>query len=241
MESKNPVPAPPEKLFPSLVCNILFPVLLLTQGKRLIADPAWVLVIALAFPVGYFIFDLRRRRKVNFISIIGFISVLLTGGVGLMQLPRFWFIVKEAAIPGLIGLAVLISQRTRWPLLKVLLYNPQIFDVPAIQAALDARGTGRRMERLLTVCNVLLSLSFFFSAALNYVVARHFIRTEPAIDPVQFNAEVGAMTGWSYVIIALPSMAMMIGLLYYLFHGIRQLTGLDIEHLMAVEHRTPNS
>jgi hypothetical protein len=226
-----------EKLLPSLLCNILIPVLLLTQGDRLLARPAIVLVLALVFPAGYFVWDLRRRRKANFISILGFVSVLLTGGVGLLQLPRVWYIVKETAIPALIGIAVLVSLRTRYPLVRTLLFSPHMFDVERIQGELARRGTGAAMERLLARCTLLLAGSFFLSALLNALLASWFIRTEPSEDFARFNAEVGAMTGWSYLIIALPSMAILAAILWHLFHRIRDLTGLAMDDLLAAQHR----
>ncbi len=233
MGSENPAPAKRENGFQSLAFNILLPVVILTQGDRLISSPAAVLVLALVFPVGYFFWDYQRRRKVNFISILGFVSVLLTGGVGLMQLPRFWFIVKETAIPALIGLAVLASLLTRYPLIRALVFSKEVFDVDRIHEALEERGRTQAMERLLRNTTLLLALSFFISAALNFILASHFVKTEPSVDPVQFNAEVGAMTGWSYLIIALPSMAFMIGILFLVARGIHKHAGLGFEEALA--------
>ena len=80
--------------------NILLPVIILSKGGRFVESPAVVMIVALSFPVCYFFYDLKRRKKkYNFFSIIGFVSVLLTGGVGLLALPRFWFIVKGSGDP----------------------------------------------------------------------------------------------------------------------------------------------
>jgi hypothetical protein len=56
--------------------------------------------------------------------VLGLVSILLTGGIGLLQLDTRWLAVKEAAIPGLIGLAVLMSTRTRYPLVKTAAVQP---------------------------------------------------------------------------------------------------------------------
>lgn len=240
MESENPTQRPQqENLFYSIFFNILAPVLLLTQGARFIADPAMVLVIALGFPIVYFVYDYRRRGKKNVISVIGFVSVLLTGGVGLLELPRIWFIIKETAIPALIGIAILISLKTPYPLVRTILFSPQVFDVERIQNALRESGNESRMERVLTQSTWMLAGSFFFSALLNFIVASHFIQTEPSVDPAQFNAEVGAMTGWSFLIIALPSTVIMMAVLFYLIRRIHQLTGLKVDDLVAAAHRQP--
>ena len=238
MESEKPTQKPQEEsLLKNLSFNLIIPVLLLTKGSKFIDSPVTVLLLALAFPTIYFILDYRARGKANFISILGFISILLTGGVGLLELPRFWFIVKETAIPAIIGLVVLGSMYTKYPLIRTLLYNPKMFDVEKIQNHLHERKTENAFEALLRKSTWLLVFSFALSAVLNFLVASHFIQTEPAVDPVQFNAEVGAMTGWSYLIIALPSTAIMIAIFFYITRGIKSLTGLTLEACMAEEHR----
>ena len=94
----------------SLLFNIAIPALILyklSTPERL--GPVWGLLAGLAFPLGYGLYDFARRRRTNFISILGFVSILLTGGFGLMELDGIWFAVKEASIPALIGLAVIGS------------------------------------------------------------------------------------------------------------------------------------
>ena len=241
MGSENQDMPKRENGFHSLLFNILIPVIILTQGDRLIANAASVLVIALVFPVGYFIWDYQRRRKVNFISILGFVSVLLTGGVGVLQLPRFWFIVKETAIPAIIGLAVIGSLFTRYPLIRLLVYSKELFDVNRIQGALRVRDSEAAMEELLRRSTLLLSLSFFISAGLNFFLASKFVKTEPSIDPAQFNAEVGAMTGWSYVVIALPSTLFIFGILYLVVRGIHKHAGLDLQEALSPHLREETS
>jgi O-antigen/teichoic acid export membrane protein len=239
-ESEKPAAAAPakqESLLWNLALNIVIPVIVLRQGDKFIASSAAVLVLALAFPVAYFLYDLKTRGKKNFISILGFVSILLTGGIGLLELPRNWVIVKEAAIPALIGLAVLISLYTPYPLVKTLLYSPQIFDVERIQNALRERATEKRFQGMLTHATVLLAISFFFSAVLNYFVAAYFIQTEPSVDRAQFNREIGQMTAWSWLIIAVPSLLITIGALFYLVRGIRLCTGLKLEEAIAESHR----
>ncbi|WP_313901637.1 VC0807 family protein, partial [Leclercia adecarboxylata] len=105
--------------------SILIPSLILMKlsgEHRLGADGA--LLLALAFPLGWGLWELAKYRKFNWIALLGLISVVLTGGIGLLQLDTQWLAVKEAAVPGLIGIAVLASTRTRYPLIRTLLYNP---------------------------------------------------------------------------------------------------------------------
>src|SRR5690606_9653189 len=107
--------------------NLILPTLILFKAERWFGiSPTAVFAIALAFPIAYFCYDLARRRKVNAISILGFVSVLLSGGVSLLELPSAWIAIKEAAIPLLIGIIVIASIPLRKPLVGMLLLNETI-------------------------------------------------------------------------------------------------------------------
>jgi predicted nucleic acid-binding protein len=157
---------------------------------------------------------------VNFISALGFFSVLVTGTFALMKLDLHWFAIKEAAVPGVIGLVVLASMGTRWPLVREMLYNPTVIDVPKIDAALAARDARAAFEKLLRDASYLLAASFALSAVLNYVLARIVLKSPAGSEA--FNAELARMNLLSWPVIALPSTALSI-------HG---LTGLELEQLM---------
>ena len=220
----------PENLLFNLVCNVVLPTVILAglSGERWLG-PKWGLVIALGFPVGYGLHDFSVRRRWNFISIIGFASVLISGGFGLLKVGGFWFAVKDAAIPGVIGLAVLASMRAKAPLVNELLYNPQVIDVERVEAKLTARGTQDAFTGLLRRSTGLLSLSFFVSAVLNFLLARHLIRSQPGT--AAFNGELAKMHLLSWPVIVLPSMAMMMLVLWRLLHGIKALTGLELDDI----------
>jgi hypothetical protein len=227
------VPAPrpkPENLLVNLLCNVAVPTAILTwmSGDRWLG-PRWGLLVALAFPTGYGLHDFLARRRWNFISIIGFTSVLISGGFGLMKVGGLWFAVKDAAIPTVIGLAVLASVRAKTPLVNELLYNPQVIEVEKVDAALAARGRQPEFAGLLRRATGLLSLAFFLSAALNYALARHLLRSPPGT--AAFNGELAKMHLLSWPVIVLPSMAMMLFVLWRLLGGIRTLTGLALDDI----------
>jgi hypothetical protein len=188
------------------------------------------LLVALAFPLGWGVIDLVRRKRFGLVPVLGVVSTLLTGGIGLLALDAQWLAVKEAAVPGLIGVAVLGSSRTRWPLIRMLVYNPQVLDVEKVDAHLQARGNVQAFEERLRSGTLLLAGTFFFSSAMNYVLAR-WVVTSPA-GTEAFNAELGRLTLLSYPVIALPSMAMTIAIVVYLAHGARKLTGLTITEML---------
>ncbi|MDG4870470.1 MFS transporter, partial [Guyparkeria sp. 1SP6A2] len=68
--------------------------------------PTWALFVALAFPLIFGIVSFIQERKINFYSALGLISVLLTGGIGLLQLDPAYIAIKEAAIPGIIFIGI---------------------------------------------------------------------------------------------------------------------------------------
>lgn len=236
-----PPPAKRENLLVNLLFNIAIPSLILAKAstpERL--GPVWGLVIALAFPLGYGIWDFVQRREANFISIIGFASVLLTGGLGLMQVDRFWFAVKEAAVPSIIGLAVWASMFTRRPLVRQFLFNDQAFDTTKIEGALNERGNLETFNTLLKSSTYLLVVSFALSAVLNFVLARWLLQS-PTGTP-EFNAELGKMNALSWPVIVVPTMIITVFALWRLISGIKRLSGLEFEEMVhgtADEEKEP--
>ncbi|MDK8462466.1 VC0807 family protein [Marinobacter sp. SS13-12] len=215
-----------------LLVSIIIPsvILMKLSGDEYLGS-VMALVIGLAFPLGWGLFELVRYRKYNFIAVLGVISVGLTGGIGLMELDAGWLAIKEAAVPAVIGIAVLVSTRTKYPLVKTLLYNPTVLDVEKIQAVLKERGSEAEFEARLLKASYFFSLTFLFSSIMNFVLAK-WIVTSPS-GTQAFNEELGRMTLVSYPMIAIPSMIMMIAIFYYLWRSIRRLTGYTLEEVMA--------
>lgn len=228
-----------ENTFLNLGFNLLLPILLLNKGKQWFGgylEPYFenvavgVLLIAITFPVVYFIYDYFKRSKYNVFSILGLISVLLTGGIGILEIPTEWFAVKEAAIPLFLGLAVLISLKTPYPLIRTLLYNPEIIDVDKVHAALVVHKSEPAFEQLLLRSTWLLAGSFLLSGLLNFFLARWIVVSPSGTDA--FNSEVSKMMAWSWPIIAIPSMAIMMYALMQLLSGIKRMTGLELEDVL---------
>lgn len=226
----HPTPTRPKPLF-ELLITIIVPAVILMQlssEHRLGVLPA--LLLALAFPLGWGLYDGIRRRKLNGFAVLGLVSTLLTGGIGVLELDARWLAVKEAAVPGLIGVAVLVSGWTRNPLVRMLVYNPAVVDVDRVHQALVAQGKVNAFESRLRLANTLLAGTFFFSSVMNFLLAT-WIVTSPA-GTEAFNAELGRLTLLSYPVIALPSMVMMMGILFLLARVARGMTGLTLAQLL---------
>jgi intracellular septation protein A len=188
------------------------------------------LLLALAFPLFWGGWTLWRERKVNMLAVLGLCSILLTGGIGVLQLDPQWLAVKEAAIPGLIGLAVVVSAFTGKPLVRALLLSPALMNVERIQENLEQRGNTLTFETRLKSATWMLGGSFLFSSVMNYFLAS-WVVTSPA-GTQAFNEELGRMNMLSYPVIALPSMLLMLALFYYLARSLNQLAGLKLSEAL---------
>jgi hypothetical protein len=232
-------PLEKENMLLNIGFNILLPIMVLNKGKKLFGaylEPYFenvavgILIIAILFPVSYFIYDYFKRSKYNVFSILGLISVLMTGGIGILEIPTEWFAVKEAAIPLLLGIAVVVSLNTPWPLIRTLLYNPEILDVDKVHDALVVHNSESAFEKLLTKCTWLLAFSFLLSSILNFGLARWIVVSPSGTDA--FNSEVSKMMAWSWPVIVIPSMAIMMVTLWMLLGGIKKMTGLELEDIL---------
>jgi len=228
--SKNKPEHKPRPMIDLLVSIILPSVILMKLSGENDLGASGALIVALSFPLIWGAFELIKYKKFNFIALLGLISVLLTGGIGLLELDTKWIAIKEAAIPAIIGIGVLISTYTPYPLIKTLLYNPKIMDVDKIKQKLSATENGEAVfESRLLKATYLLAGTFAFSAVMNYLLAK-WIVTSPT-GTAEFNEQLGQMTLYSYPVIAIPSMLMTMAIFYYLWRTIKGMTGLTLEEI----------
>ncbi|KAF0098509.1 MAG: hypothetical protein FD187_2598 [bacterium] len=210
-----------------IAVTLLIPSLILMQlSKPEYLGAAGALMVALAFPIGWGLHELAKSHRFSLFAGLGVVSLLLTGGIGLLELDTRWLAVKEAAVPGVLGLIVAGSALSRYPLVRVLLYTPMLLDTARIDAALAERGNQPAFEARLRAATWMLAGSFAFSAVMNYVLAT-WIVTSPT-GTAAFNEELGRLTLLSYPMIAVPAMLIMLAVLYYLAGGVKRLTGLTL-------------
>ncbi|MEM7011792.1 MAG: VC0807 family protein, partial [Verrucomicrobiota bacterium] len=125
--TSSPKPEVKENIFGSLIFNIALPVFVLmrlskdptAEGAPFYAlGPTWALIIGVSIPLAYGIYDFNRRRKVPFMSLLGFFVVLIKGLFGLFKLAPIWFACSEAALPLMFGIAILLNSRARPPMVQ---------------------------------------------------------------------------------------------------------------------------
>jgi hypothetical protein len=219
-----------ENLWVNLIFNAVIPALILaytSSEQRL--GPVWSLVVALVFPLVYGLYDLIARRKWNLFSILGFVGTLLTGGLGLMKMSGFWFAVKEAAIPVLIGVAIPLTMRTRQPLVRTLLYNDQVLDTERIHTALVARQKEPEFNQLLGWASWMLAGAMLVSAIANFILAIWLLPEQSGTE--EFNRQLAKLQFWSWPGTMIPTSAMIFFTLFRLLKGVEDLTGLKGDDL----------
>ncbi|SEI12482.1 hypothetical protein SAMN05660691_03963 [Rheinheimera pacifica] len=212
----------------NLLINVVIPAVILSRlsGEDALG-PVWAVVVALAFPLLFGVWELKQSGKVNFFSVLGIVSVLLTGGISLLQLDPSYIAIKEALIPGLIGIIVLISQYTPYPFVKKLLINPELLDTEKLHQALAAQNNSAEFDRRMARAGYIVAASFFMSSVLNYVLAKAIVVSQPGTTA--YAEELGRMTWLSYPVIVVPSMIMLLGSIWYIFRQIGKLTGQSLE------------
>ncbi len=228
------VAAKSENVFLSLLINIIVPTIILMKfsGDNYLGAVNGLLV-ALSFPLFYGLWDFMRRKTFNWISLLGLISILLTGGIGLLQLDPQWLAIKEASIPLIIGIAVLISVYTRYPMVRLMIYNDKVINITKVDAALEVHQNRATFNKRLKQASYMLAGSFFLSASLNYGLARWIVVSPPGTTA--FNEELGKMTALSYPVIVLPSMLVLMLTIWFIVHSIKKLTHLELEEIFHTQ------
>ncbi|MFT4176866.1 MAG: VC0807 family protein [Luteolibacter sp.] len=242
----------------NILINVLIPVVILSYLSK---DPAlqeqlgktarfWhigplkAMILALILPLGYGIWHFIQTRKGNFFSALGLVSVLLTGGLtlylwnkdGSVKPNAAWFFaIKEAMIPLILGIAVLTSHRTPTPLIRTFLYNDSFFDIPKIETRIDSLSAQPAYADLLRNATLMFASSFFLSSLMNLAVVHWFFRGFNATAPDAlevYNQLVGKITGYSFLVIGVPIMLFLFLTLRKLVKGLQSLTGYTEDELM---------
>lgn len=223
--------------FSHILFNILIPVIILNKGHKYGMDAKMAVVVALSFPLFFSIKSLVKEKKVDFVSLLGLLNVLISGVLTLLTLGGIWFAVKEAAFPLLIGAFVFASSFTKSPFFQTLFLNPTTFHTDKVEERLDSEVKRKDFDVLMRHLTKLLSISFLLSAALNFFLAIYIFT--PLADTLSepqkqeaLNEQLSQMTLYSMVVILVPSMIFLASLIFYAFKKIHGITGLTTDELL---------
>jgi len=227
----KPANEQPHPLTDLLLTVILPSVVLESMSKPERLGPAWALVAALIMPIGFGIYCFVKKRGLNFFSILGFVAVVVTGGLGLLNLSAGWFAAKEAAFPVFLGLAFPLSFYWKKPLVNELLLNPQVINHPVLNAALDTGEKQSAFLALLKRASWALAGTMFLSAIANAWMILVFLegKTPGSEDYIK---AIGRQNWVGFLVIGVPMMAALMTLLFWMLRRIQLLTGLERADLM---------
>lgn len=220
-----------------ILFNIIIPVIILNKGHKWGLNPKLAVLIALSFPLFFSLKSWIQSQKINFVSLLGLLNVLVSGTLSLLALGGIWFSLKEAAFPLLIGAFVLGSAWTSKPFFQTLFMNPSTFDVAKVDASLSTEEKKLSFHQLMKKATFFLSISFLMSAILNFILAqRIFVPFAENLTDLQkqelLNEQLSQMTLYSLGVILVPSMIFLGSLLFYTFKKINQITGLTSDDLL---------
>jgi len=232
----------------NIIINVIAPVLILSQMSKeheslWHVGPEKAMYFALALPLGYGIWHFIKNKKLNIFSVVGVISVLLTGIItiliwndpSLRPQAALLFGIKEAAQPLLLGSLFLLTHKAKTPLFNAFIYNDGIFDVKKIEKEVKAQEAGKEYNSLLWNSTLLFFGSFILSAILNMLVAYHFLGDlNPESDnwSVEYNSGVAAIMGWGFLVIGAPLLVIGGFIFFYLIKGLKKLTHFELEGLL---------
>ncbi len=213
----------------SLLINVVAPtVIMIRFADEDQLGPVNALLLALAFPLVYGVYSMVKDRKIGWLPIVGLVSILISGGVGLLELPAEWIAVKEAMIPALLATAIIVSAWIGKPLAR--LFLDRMLDKERVHAALHERGTFEEYERRTSVATWLLAGAFFLSAVLNFILARIVVTADGGTQ--EFTEQMGRMTALSFPVITIPVLIVLIVTIVYIMTTVSKLTGLEAEHVL---------
>ena len=235
--SDDKIQAPEQKkaqtshLFLELIICVIIPTVVL---KYLSSDdnlgPVYALIFGLSFPLLFGVYQFIKEKKFGFIPALGFISILLTSGIGLLELDPKYIAIKEMSIPLLIAIGTIVSLKTKYPLVKTFIYNDKILQVEKVSQALEEGHNQAAFEQVLQKATYILASSFLLSAFLNYALAKYIVKSPSGT--AAFNDELGTMNLLSYPVITIPCVIVMVYAMMYLFKHIKRLTGLEFEDII---------
>ncbi len=213
----------------SVLVNIAIPVVILltlSAPDRLGALPA--LLLAIGIPAVWGIVELLRTRRIEPAALLGVISVILTGVIGVFELSTRLLAVKEAAIP--IGFAILLvmSNSTRFPVVTMLADAVQRRE--RVRMEVERKGEQAAYRRHLQRSGNVWAAIMLLSGVLKFILATLVVTSKAGTEA--FNHELAR-----YELVQLPttftlSGVLILSLIWYIASGTSRITGLETADIL---------
>lgn len=197
--------------------------------------PRGALIAALLPPLVWVGVTWRREGRASPLSVLIAFSVLLSGGIGLLELDTRWFALKEAAVALLLGALTLASAWTPWAVVPAVL--SRLLDLERTHAALAKTGGATAFDRVARLATVAMGAISMASAALNFALARALVRS-PTGTPA-FAEELGWYNLLVLPVVTLPVVFGM-GLVFrWALPALEAATGVGLDELLKTSRPPP--
>lgn len=211
------------------IVSFVIPVVILTRfSSESSLGPTKGMILALAFPVVFEIYNVRKRRKLSMFSLLAIGGILVTGAISLLGLSEEWLSIRRAVPYLAASIAILVSIRIKHPIVNALL--PQVLDMDKITSHARKKHTLDELKQSIDRASYILSAVLFIIAVASYVLTRVVIVSETGTTG--FNQEYAHLRVLSLPIITLPLIVGFAGVMLYLTNSIEKLIGLDIESVV---------
>lgn len=203
--------------------NIFLPIailLTLSDPDRLGALPA--LLLAVGIPAAYGIWELLRSRTVNASSILGIVSVFMTGVIAVFELDTDLFAIKEAAIPVGFAAVLLVTNRMRFPVVKLLFDMVQRRDV--VEKAVRDQGEEAAYRAHIERSGTIWAGIMLLSGVLKFILSSVIMTADAGTKA--FNTQLA-----TYELVQIPTtmlltMVLILSLIFFIAKGTGMIIGL---------------
>ena len=218
-----------------VLVNIAIPVVVLLKlsaPNRLGAVPA--LLVAIGIPAIWGAVGLLRTRKLETSAILGIVSVLATGVIGVFELNTRLFAIKEAAIP--IGFAVLlvVSNSTTFPVVTLLADMVQRRE--RVHTEVERLGMEHRYRKHLEASGLIWAAIMGLSGVLKFALARWLVQSPAGSEA--FNHELARYELWQLPTTFTLSGVLILSLIWYIASGTAAITNMTPEEVLRGGNRT---
>lgn len=225
----------PRQSFVQLTISFIIPtIILLTLSDPSKLGPLWAMMLALAFPVVFELYQVSRKRKPSYMSIAAIVGILLVGLISILGLSEDWLAARRSALYAIAAVALFVVIRFRPALIEKGL--DRVLEMEGIRTASSKNKTEAQMMRAIAKASYSLVAVLAITAVASYVLTIVFI-TAPT-GSSQFNAQYAELRVLSIFVITLPLMVAVTGVLLYLVNKFEKLTGISAEDLMKQKSKS---
>lgn len=219
----------------NILVNIAIPVVvLLTMSSPDRLGPIPALLVAIGIPAVWGAIGLARKRKPDASAILGVVSVLATGVIGVFELNTRLFALKEAAIPLGFAIVLLVSNTTKFPISTLLADMVQRRD--RVRSTIDQLGReGEYRQHLVRVGSIWAGI-MALSGVLKLLLATWLVRAPAGTEA--FNHQLARYELWQLPTTFALTGVLILSLICYIGHGTAALTGLAPAEVLRGGHRT---